>query len=53
MITNERIEQNSYDQSYMGHLDDIQAPHKPLKKIGKNGNTFSWSFQDQQYNLKQ
>ena len=32
IITSERNERSSYQQSYMGHLGDIQTALKPLKK---------------------
>ena len=32
LITKERSERDSYYQSYMGRLDDIQTALKPLKK---------------------
>ena len=35
LITKERSERDSYYQSYMGRLDDIQTALKSLKKIGK------------------
>ena len=37
MITSERSERSSYQQSHMGRFEDIQAAVKPLKKIRKNG----------------
>ena len=35
LITNERSERSSYNQSYMGRLVDIQTALKPLKKWDK------------------
>ena len=32
LITRERSKRSSYQQSYMGRLDDIQTALKPLKK---------------------
>ena len=53
LITNERSERSFYQQSYIVRLDDIQTAFKPLKKIGKSLNNFSWSFKDEINHLKQ
>ena len=35
VVTSEQSERGSYQQSYRGHLDDIQNSLKPLKKLEK------------------
>ena len=41
LVTSERRERSSYQQFYMGCLDDIQTALKPLQKIG---NSFKYIF---------
>ena len=36
LVTSERGERSSYQQSHMGRLDDIKSALKSLKKIVKN-----------------
>ena len=40
----ERSEQSSYQQSYMGRLDDIQTVLKPLRKSEKIEKKIVWPF---------
>ena len=49
LITNERNERSSYQQSYIGRLDENQTTLKPLKIPKK----MPWSFYNQPNNLKQ
>ena len=46
VVTSERSDRSTYQQSYICHLDDIRTALKPLKKSEKNGNTYLLPFQD-------
>ena len=44
VIMSERSERSSYQQSYIGHLDDIQTALKPLQKSEKIETNFHGHF---------